>query len=105
MSGFGCPDAHLGRTHDMGSRPVVGPGCGVQSVADRDAHEFVVSRVVLDLIDAMPVTVMGMQHRPVAIGEITPPLGGSSAGDRPELADLVEAPLSALADERLDEHR
>ena len=105
MSGFGCPDAHLGRTHDMGSRPVVGPGCGVQSVADRDAHEFVVSRVVLDLIDAIPVTVMGMQHRPVAIGEITPALGGSSAGDRPELADLVEAPLSALADERLDEHR
>ena len=105
MSGFGCPDAHLGRTHDMGSRSVVGPGRGVQAVADRDAHEFVVGGVVLDLIDAIPVAVMGMQHRPVAIGEITPALGGGSAGDRPELADLIEAPLPTLADQRLDEHR
>ena len=89
----------------MGAGPVVGPRRGVQAVADRDAHQLVVGGVVLDLVDAMAVAVVGVQDRPVAVGQLAPALRLRRAGQRAEFGDLVEAPLAALADQRLDEHR
>jgi hypothetical protein len=89
----------------VGAGPVVGPRRGVQAVADGDAHQRVVGGVVLDLVDAVADTVVGVQHRAVAVGEFTPALGLRAARERPELGDLVEAPPPALADQRFGEHR
>ena len=54
------PDAHLGRAHHMGAGTVVGPRGGVQSVGDGRAHQLVIGRVVLDLVDAVAVAVVGV---------------------------------------------
>ena len=77
----------------------------MQAVADRRAHQLVVGGVVFHLVDAVAVAVVGVQDGPVAVGELTPALGFAAAGDRAELVHLVQAPLAALADQRLDEHR
>lgn len=67
----------------MGTRPLVRPRGTVQAVPDRDAHQFVIGRVVLHLVDAVPHPVMGLQHRPVAVGQLTPALRLTTAGDGP----------------------
>ena len=84
---------------------VVGPRRGVQAVADRDLHQLVVGGVVLDLVDAVAVAVVGAQDRLVAVGQLAPALRLRAAGERPEFGDLVEAPLPALADQRLGQDR
>ena len=89
----------------MGARPVVGPRRGVQAVTDRHRHELVVGGVVLDLVDAVAVAVVGVQDRLIAVGQLAPALRLRAAGECAELGDLVEAPLTALADQRLGEHR
>ena len=89
----------------MRARAVVCPRRGVQAVADRDRHQLVVRRVVLDLVDAVAVAVVGAQDRLVAVGELAPALRLPAAGERPEFGDLVEAPLAALADQRLGQYR
>src|SRR5204862_7261406 len=66
--------------------------------------QLVVRRVVLDLVDPVAVAVMGAQDRLVAIGELAPALRLPAAGQRPEFGDLVEAPLAALADQRLGQY-
>ena len=76
----------------MGARPVVGPRCGVQAVADRDRHQFVVGGVVFDLVDAVAVAVVGVQDRLVAVGQLAPALRLRAAGERAEFGDLVERP-------------
>ena len=105
VAGFGSPDRHLGGAHDVGAGPIVGPRCGMQAVADRHRHQLVVGGVVLDLVDAVTVSVVGAQDRLVAVGELTPALRLLRARDRAEIGDLVDAPLAALADQRLGEHR
>ena len=105
VAGFGRPDSHLGGANDVGARAIIGPGRGVQSVADRGAHQFVIGGVVLDLVDAIPVAVVGVQDRAVAVGEIAPALGGGPAGQRTKFGDFVEAPATALADQGFDQHR
>jgi hypothetical protein len=77
----------------------------MQAVADRHRHQLVVGRVVFDLVDAVPIPVVGAQDRLIAVGELTPPLCLLRTRDRTELDDLVETPLTALADQRLGEHR
>ena len=105
MTGLRGPDQHLRRAHDMGARPVVGPRGGVQAMGDRRAHQLVIGRVEFDLIDAVPVTVVGVQDRAITVGQRTPALGLRPARDRAELGDLVQAPQPALADQRFDQHR
>jgi len=40
-----------------------------------------------------------------AVGELAPALRQAAAGQSAEFGDLVEAPLAALADQRLGQHR
>ena len=89
----------------MRAGAVVCPRCGVQAVTDRDRHQFVVGRVVLDLVDAVPGPVVRVQHRPVAVGEFTPALRLRASGEGTQLGDLVEPPPATLADQRLGEDR
>ena len=70
-----------------------------------DLHQLVVGGVVLHLVDAMAVAVVGVQDRLIAVGQLTPALRLGAAGERAEFDDLVEAPLAALADQRLGEYR
>ena len=105
MTGLGRPHRRLRGADDVRAGPVVGPRRRVQAVADGDAHQLVVGRVVLDLVDAVAGAVVCAQDRTMAIGELAPPLRLLRAGQRAELGDLVEAPLPALADQRLDQHR
>ena len=48
------------------------PGRGVQAVPDGDAHQLVVRRQVVDLVDAVAVPVVGVQHRAGARCEPAP---------------------------------
>ena len=89
----------------MRTRSVVGPRRGVQAVGDRRAHQLVVGRVVLHLVDAVPVPVVGVQDGPVAVGELAPALRFAAGRKRANLVDLVQTPLPALADQGLDKHR
>ena len=89
----------------MCTRPVVGPRRGVQAVLDRGAHQLVVGGVVLDLVDTVAVAIVGVQYGPVAVGQLAPPLRLRRAGYRADRGHLVEAPLPAFADQRLDEYR
>jgi hypothetical protein len=74
VAGLGRPHRGLGGADDVRARAVVGPRRGVQAVADRDRHQLVVGRVVLDLVDAVAVAVVGAQDRLVAVGELAPAL-------------------------------
>ena len=60
---------------------------------DGRTHQFVISRVVLDLVDPMSVTVMGVQDRAISIGQVAPFLRLGGARDRSELGDLVRLPI------------
>ena len=105
MAGLGRPHRGLGGADDVRAGAVVCPRRGMQAVADRDLHQLVVGRVVLDFVDAVAVAVVGAQDRLVAVGELAPALRLRAAGERPEFGDLVEAPLAALADQRLGQYR
>src|SRR6202042_979767 len=105
VAGLGGPDAGLGRAHHVPARPVVGPRRGVQSVLDRDPHQLVVGRVVFDLVDAVAIAVVGAQDGPVALGQLAPALGLPGAGNGADRGHLVQAPLTAFADQRLDKDR
>ena len=63
VAGFGRPHRGLGRAHDVRAGTVVRPGRRVQSVPDGDGHQLVVGGIELDLVDAVPVPVVGVQHR------------------------------------------
>ena len=88
----------------MRSGTLVGPWRRVQACADRDRHEFVVRRVVLDLVDTVAVAVVCVEHGLVAIGQLAPALRLCAAAERSEFGDLVDTPVAALADQRLDEY-
>ena len=105
VAGLRRPHRGLGGPDDVRAGAVVCPRRGVQAVADRDLHQLVVRGVVLDLVDAVAVAVVGAQDRLVAVGELAPALRLPAAGERPEFGDLVEAPLAALADQRLGQYR
>ena len=105
VTGLRGPHAHLGRAHHVRARTVVGPRCGVQSVPDGHLHQLVVRRVVLDLVDPVSVPVVGVQHRAVAVGQLTPALRGRATRDRTEFGDLVDTPLTSLANEGLHQNR
>jgi hypothetical protein len=99
------PHRGFGGPHHMGTRPLVGPRRGVHTVGDGCAHQLVVGRVVLDLVDAVPVQVVRAQDGLVAVGELTPTLGFTAGGNRPDLVDLFQPPLPTLTDQGLDKDR
>jgi hypothetical protein len=89
----------------VGAGAVVGPRRGVQAVGHRDGHQFVVGGVVLDLVDAVAVAIVGAQDRLVAVGEFAPALRLPATRQLAQLGHLVETPMAALPDQRLDEYR
>ena len=91
VAGLWRPCRHLGGANDVRAWPVVSPRRGVQAVPNRRLHQLVVGRVVLDLVDPVPVAVVGVQDRLVAVGELAPA--------------KCKAPLAALADQRLGQYR
>ncbi len=105
VPGFGCPHTHLGGPHDVGPGSFVGPRRGVQSVGDRGAHQFVIGRVIFDLVDAMAVAVVSVQDRHIPVREVPPALRSGTAGDGAQFGDLVDPPLTALPDQGLHQHR
>src|ERR1700689_1351071 len=72
---------------------------------DPHPHQLVVGRVVFDLVDAVTVAVVGAQDRPVALGQLAPALGLPRAGNRADRGHLIQTPLPAFADQRLDKDR
>ena len=48
---------------DVRTGASISPRRGVQPVADRDPHQVVIRRVKVHVVDAMPVPVVGVQHR------------------------------------------
>ena len=105
VAGLGGPHAGLGGTHHVRTRAVVSPRRGMQSVFDRHSHQLVIGGVELDLIDAVAESIVSAQDRPVALSQLAPALRLPGAGDRADRGHVVQTPLPALADQRLDENR
>ena len=80
-------------------------GAACRPCLDRDPHQLVVGGVVLDLVDAVSVAVVGAQDGPVAAGQLAPALRLLGAGNGADRGHVVQAPLPAFADQRLDEYR
>ena len=80
----------------MGAGLRVHPGQRRQAVLDGGAHQLVVGGVEVHLIDALPIAIMGAQHRLVLVGEETGdhqrPAGQRAVGVQPRVAPTtVEA--------------
>jgi len=105
VAGLDRPHRRLGGAHHVRSRPVVGPGRGMQTVANRRTHQLVVGGVVFHFVDAVSDLVVGLQDGAIAVGQLAPALRFAAAGDRAELVHLVQAPLPAFTDQRLDQDR
>ena len=76
----------------------------MEAVRDRDLQQPVVGGVVLDLVDAVPVAVVGAQDGRVLV-RVPAPFDGLAAGDLTERAGAVHNPAGALAVERLHQRR
>ena len=82
-----CPGSGV-HTDVLAARTTCAPGrssahgaaCRPWPTATR--HQLVVGGVVLDLVDAVTVAVVGVQHRPVAVGEFAPALRLRELPDR-----------------------
>jgi hypothetical protein len=81
----------------MSARPVVGPRRPGQPFADRDRHQPVPRGVEVDLVDAMPVPIMGLQPRLVAVGLVGPALRFGRARQPAEPVEVAGRPRRALA--------
>ena len=69
MTGFDlCVQVGVRSPNHMGAWARFGPGRGMQAIADGSAHQLVVRRVEIHLIDATPKAVVGVQFRPVLVG-------------------------------------
>ncbi len=82
-----CPGVELGSPGDVGTRLDIRPGSGVQAVADRRRHQLMPGRVELDLVEPVPVPVVGAQDRFIRVSE---PCLLDHLGRACELAELVQ---------------
>ena len=57
------------RTRHMGARLGMGPRQRRQAMLDGGAHQLVISRVKLNQVNAMAITVMAAEHRFVLVGQ------------------------------------
>jgi hypothetical protein len=55
------------RAHDVGARPWIAPRQRVDLALDAEAQHPVHRRVVVDLVDAVPVAIVSAQDRDVAL--------------------------------------
>lgn len=74
----------------------------MQAQTDGGAHQLVITPVIDDLVDAIAETVVGLQHGRVGFGEITPRLGFGAACEEPDVAQVVEGMVGALAMQGLE---
>ena len=86
----------------MRARPRLAPRQRVDLALDRAAQQPVPARVVLDAVDAVPVAVVRLQPRRVALGAAAVLLRLGGARDRAAVAHAVDRPArpsrsSALA--------
>ena len=93
------------RAHDVGAGSRLAPRQRVDFALDTQAQHPVHRRVVVDLVDAVAVAVVRLEHRDVALGAlgVSERLRGGDHGA--EIADPVKAPLAALANQRLAQRR
>ncbi len=75
----------------------VGPGCSVQTEADRLGHQLVIGGVVIDRVDAVPEAIVRAQHRWIGVGLLAPADDLGVAGTRSEPAQLLEPPGASFA--------
>ena len=106
MPGVGdAPRHHLRRARHVRAGALGRPRRAVQAVFDGDAHQLVVLRQVVDLVDAVAVAVVRAQHRRVLVGQPSPLLRGLAVGERAEVAHLGLGPAGALAVQALEQRR
>ena len=95
------PQAHQRRAGDVGARARVAPRQRVDLALDRAAQQPVPRRVEVDVVDAVPVAVVGLQPRRVALGAAAVLLRLGRARHGARVARAVDGPAAALALERL----
>src|ERR1700722_19236020 len=81
----------------MGRGLRTGPRQRVQFVLDAHLHQLMPGGMKLDLIDAMPVAVVGLQHRLVLIGQAPPQLLWLAADELPQARRPGQYPSGSLA--------
>ena len=91
--GLGLGEAHEGgAAGDVGAGPRVAPGGAVQLVFHRGPEQLVPGGVELDLVDAVAVAVVGLQLRPVLVGEPSQLLRLGRAGELADRGDPLASP-------------
>ena len=81
----------------MSGGVAAGPRERVKLVFDSHRHQAVPRRVVLDLVDAVAVTVVAVEHRLVLVREASPLLLRVGADELAERRGALERPAGALA--------
>ncbi len=90
------PDVELRRARHVRTGLLPAPRRGVQAVRDGHRHQVVPVRVELDLVDAVPHSVVRTQHGRILVDDPAPLLGALAARQHAELADLALRPARAL---------
>jgi hypothetical protein len=91
------------RAGNMRAGLALAPRQRVQAVRERGAHELVVGRVVVDLVDAVAEAVVRAQDRRVLVGTHAVGEHVGIAGQPPDGVGAVLGEAAALATEPLDE--
>jgi hypothetical protein len=73
--------------------------------ANRVLHQVVIGGVVLDLVDAIAITVETMEYRRMCLGQASPLLGLSATGQTAHRVQLVFGPSGPFAVECLEKGR
>jgi hypothetical protein len=87
----------------VGSGLRLAPRKSVQPVADPDPHQLVPRGVELDLVDPVPVPVVGSKHRLVLVRLEAPADRLRASRDLTDRQRALLGPLGPLAAKRLDE--
>ena len=90
---------------DVGSRPGMSPGIGVRFRVERVADDPVVSRVELDLVDAVAPVVVGPQHRSVDVGQAGVIDEVGAADERSDAFEFVARGTRSIVGERIPQSR
>ena len=99
------PRHHPGRPRHVRAIGRIDPRRGVQSGADRDPHQLVVLRQILDLVDAVAVPIVRAEYRWVLVREATPQLRLVAVRTRAECAYVPFGRAGTLAMQTLQQRR
>jgi hypothetical protein len=91
VAGLGlAPDVEAGRARQVRARSRLLPGGRVQAARDGGAEQVVPGGVELDLVDTVPVPVVGAQPRRVLVGQAPLLLRARRPREQPEPADPLD---------------